>query len=215
MTDCPWKIQKNLKVKICDDKTVLRSCHALKISILVLSLLFFQDERDGWACSFWGERVNCGDLLGHEQVLVLASAYFESDGDFENYGDERQVCTQCLSRLISYTAFVAFLYILTVITNPPTTTNPCLIPSNLSISDPCPTTFYSSGWANLPCNSLYQPNFHCRTLAQPLSCFSGWANLPCNSWWWRRRGSISLIGAAWPNWPIYFLYDELFKRGEN
>ena len=87
MTDCPWKIQKDLKVKICDYTTVLRSCHAMKISILVLSLTFFQDERDGWACSFRGERVNCGDLLGHEQVLMLASGYFESNGDFENDSD--------------------------------------------------------------------------------------------------------------------------------
>ena len=75
---------------------------------------------------------------------------------------------QCLSRLISYTVFIAFLYFLTVITHPPTTTNPCL---------------------------LYPKNFIFWPLPQPIFFFSGWANSPCSSWWPRKRGSTSLTGA--------------------
>ena len=41
--------------------------------------------------------------------------------DFKNDGDNiRQVNKQCLSRVIGYTVFIAFLYFLTVIRNLPT-----------------------------------------------------------------------------------------------
>ena len=76
---------------------------------------------------------------------------------------------QCLSRVISYTVFIAFLYFLTVITHPPTTTILALNP----------------------------PIFYFLTFAQPIFFFSGWANSPCSSWWPRRRGSTSRTG-AWP-----------------
>ena len=51
---------------------------------------------------------------------------------------------ECLSRVISYTVFIAFLYFLTVITHPPTTTNPCLLYPKNFIFWPLPNLFSSS-----------------------------------------------------------------------
>ena len=51
---------------------------------------------------------------------------------------------ECLSRVISYTVFIAFLYFLTVITHPPSTTNPCLLYPKNFIFWPLPNLFSSS-----------------------------------------------------------------------